>query len=135
MKRLSSKAVSAARTETITRIALLSLLLAATCTPATRCRDDWSIPADSLQRRIDSIPAERAAFVETLTASLPPEGRAAVENLFDDGFETLRAEQANGAEIWSFRYEKCPGCGWYRAGYVAVRGCRIVFELETSDEM
>ena len=99
-------------------------------------RTGWPIPPDSLQTKIDDLDAEwKILLASVQLETLPPDAQATVAKLFEPGFAKLRKEKARGAEIWSFRYEKCPGCKWYRSGYVAVRDCRIVYEMETSDDM
>ena len=79
---------------------------------------------------------ERSEFVRSLgLESLPATAHEAVERTFNDQFDQLEAAEAAGAQVWAFRYDKCPNCGWYREGYVAVRDCEILYELETLDTM
>jgi hypothetical protein len=82
-----------------------------------------------------SMPNEKSFLKSFQLETLPAEARADIENQFAVQFAKLSAAPAGGATIWSFRSEKCPGCGWYRAGYVALRGCQIVEKVETSDDM
>ena len=122
------------------RILLAIVIAAAGCTTSTYapiCRGTgWSIPPESLHRRVDDVARERKAFVQSLElGSLPVEAREAVEGEFHVQFDRLEAAMAAGAQVWAFRYDKCPDCGWYREGYVAVRECQIVYEMETLDTM
>lgn len=47
----------------------------------------------------------------------------------------MRAKAQPNDELWYFREEKCPGCGWYREGYALIRGCSIIDEITLSDAM
>ena len=121
-------------------IVSLILLLATSCgsfEQRPRCRgQQWSIPADSLQKRVDDVDGEFRSFLRSLgLETLPAEARLAVERDFAARFAELAAAKRQGADVWSFRYEKCPDCGWYRAGYIALRDCRVVHEVETKDDM
>lgn len=111
-----------------TAVLPLFLLIALAC--ARPCAD-----TEAFQRRIESVAAERDAFMERLGEGLPPEGRAAIANLFDEEFERLAAAETRGDQIWFWREEKCPGCGWYRDGYAAIRDCRVTYRFTASDEM
>jgi hypothetical protein len=118
----------------------LILVLAVSCVSLEhppRCGgEQWDIPADSLQKRVDDLNGELKVLLRSLElGTLPAEARKSVEQDFADRFKPLAKARAEGAEIWSFRYDKCPNCGWHRAGYVAVRDCRIVYEFETLDVM
>jgi|GEM_PF-291057 len=97
---------------------------------------NWSVPKDSLQRKIEDLDAEWKTLIASMNLEgLPPEAKAGAEKYFEPDFAKLRQAKARGAEIWFFRYEKCPGCAWYRDGYVAVHDCRVVHEVTTSDDM
>ena len=94
------------------------------------------MPREALVRRVADVHGERDAFLKTLRLeSLPAPARESVESEFGAQFDQLEAERVAGAEVWAFRYDKCPRCGWFREGYVAVRDCKIVYELETLDTM
>jgi hypothetical protein len=104
---------------------------------APACRGaGWTMFPDSLRREVVDVPRERDVVLRSLELqSLPKEVRDAVAREWIDRFSQLERAQAAGAVVWSFRYDKCPGCGWYREGYVAVRKCEVVYELDTRDTM
>jgi hypothetical protein len=121
-------------------LAALILTSAAACSlrsypPACLSRG-WDVPPESLQRKVTDIARERAAFIRSLELrSLPAAARQDVERQFSEQFDELERAKSAGAEVWAFRYDKCRDCGWYREGYVAVRDCAIVCEVETRDMM
>ena len=86
-----------------------------------------------LVRRVEpeDIRIEYLAAVDA--ASLAGEPRKGVEEWIDQEVRQLESKMHLGDQLYFYRYEKC--CGWYREGYVAVRGECIVGEINTREDM
>ncbi len=67
--------------------------------------------------------------------TIPDAAHDGVEAWIDEEIRRVGAKAEPDDELWYFREEKCPGCGWYREGYVLIRGCAIVDEIILSDDM
>jgi hypothetical protein len=78
------------------------------------------------------IRAEYLADVDA--AHFPPVQKRAIEEWIDGEIAKLKSAMRKGDEIWFYRYEKCPGCHWYRSGYVVMHGRCAIFDLNTRDE-
>jgi len=63
------------------------------------------------------------------------EPRDALQKWIDDQVADFRRKLAPGDQVWFYREEKCDHCGWYREGYLGVRGCAVVAELNTLEDM
>jgi len=107
-------------------------LLLGSCRSLRTCQS-WMGPA--LIRRVttDQIRAEYLADVNA--AQMPPVLRKVIEEWIDAEIAKLKSAMTEGDELWFYRYEKCPGCHWYRSGYVVMHGRCAVFDLNTCDQM
>lgn len=90
---------------------------------------------ESRRAQLDEVRARYLKDVEPDLAGVPAEARVGVVEWIDDEVSRLSGQYRPGDELWYFREEKCPGCGWYRSGYALVRGCEVVDEIIISDEM
>lgn len=111
---------------------LSSTVMSCVSVGPARCGDGEFTPETLIRRvSLDQIRAEYLEAVEA--ATLPPEPRRGVEAWIDDQIASMRSRIRPGDEIWYYKYEKC--CGWYRAGYVAIRSGCPVFEINTREDM
>jgi len=67
--------------------------------------------------------------------TLPEAARPGVVAWVDGEVARLQSKETAGDEVWYFREEKCPGCGWYREGFALVRGCTVIDEVTLKDDM
>ena len=122
---------------TLFGLALAALTLSA-CVPLLRPCDGSDYPSfyrDSLIRRVTLAEVKRKLIAGTDLGTLPPEARSGVIQSAEKSIEEFRAKTLPTDELWSYRYEKCTGCGWYTEGIVALRGSCIAAELTMSDDM
>ena len=115
-------------------LALLASSAFWSCAPVARFRcGNGEFNSSSLIRRVSFAQIRAEYLQEVEAATLPPEPRKGIEAWIDDQIAALRSRIQPGDEIWYYKYEKC--CGWYRAGYVALRvGCSV-FEINTREDM
>jgi hypothetical protein len=120
-------------------MALAPLLLAAACASreATSCpgAPSWPVSPKSLARRVNVDEISTAFMRSPELADLSGESRDAAQKWIDGEVSKLVSKLQPGDQVWFYREEKCNQCGWFREGYVAIRGCEFVAELNTLEEM
>jgi len=103
-----------------------------------------SRPSCSAREWLSSaVVAKRSAFVEIKKQyledvdleTLPEAARPGVVAWVDGEIARVHSKEKAGDELWYFREEKCPGCGWYREGFALVRGCNVIDEITLKDDM
>jgi hypothetical protein len=118
-------------------LALAPLVLLASCASrgVTSCPEDssWPVSPKSLTRRVDVNHISSEFMGSPLFVGLAAEPRAAMQKWIDGEVANLTSKLQPGDEVWFYREEKC--CGWFREGYVAIRGCAVVAELNTLEDM
>lgn len=82
---------------------------------------------------IADVKPKYLSIVDIKTA--PAAAKEGVLQWIDVELRRIENEIRPSDEIWYFREEKCPGCGWYREGYSLIRGCTIVDEITLSDDV
>jgi hypothetical protein len=90
---------------------------------------------DGLIRKVTLAEAKRDWIAAMELETLPPEARAGVIKSVEESIEKFRAETLPTDQLWTYRYEKCAGCGWYTEGVIALRGSCIGAELTMKDDM
>lgn len=108
------------------------------CTSAGRqdeCTARQWLGTATVARRttLDDVKPKYLSMVQI--ASIPDGAQPGVVAWIDEEVTRVRAKAQPQDEVWYFREEKCPGCGWYREGYALVRGCTVVDEITLRDDM
>jgi hypothetical protein len=120
-------------------LAIASLLLTAACAAqgVASCPESsaWPVSPKSLSRRVDIGDIPREVMNSRTFTDLAGAPKEAMQGWIDGQVALLKAKLQPGDQVWFYREEKCDRCGWYREGYIVVRGCSAVAELTTSDEM
>jgi hypothetical protein len=112
----------------------LALILASCASPPHCTAREWLSAA---------VVAKRSAFVEIKKKylkdveleALPEAARPGVVAWVDGEIARVQSKEQAGDELWYFREEKCPDCGWYREGFALVRGCNVIDEITLKDDM
>jgi hypothetical protein len=118
-------------------IALASLTMSG-CVSMLRPCDGSSYPSffrHSLVRRVTLAEVKRDWLAGMEIGTLPAEAQAGVIQSVEKSIETFRMKTLPTDELWTYRFEKCPGCRWYTEGVVALRGSCIEAELTLRDDM
>ena len=121
---------------------LLAIILASFtisgCVSVLRPCDGSDYPSfyrDGLIRKVTLGEAKRNWVAAMELETLPPEAQAGVIKSVEDSIEKFRTKTLPTYELWTYRYEKCAGCGWYTEGVVALRGSCIGADLTMKDDM
>jgi hypothetical protein len=110
-------------------------LIVASCASRPRCsaREWLSSAVVAKHAAFSEIKKQYLGDVELET--LPEAARPGVVAWVDREIARVLSKQVAGDELWYFREEKCPGCGWYREGFALVRGCDVIDEITIEDDM
>lgn len=125
--------------KTARRLAVILASLAMSgCISVLRPCDGSDYPSffrGGLIRKVTLAEAQRKWIATMELETLPPEAQAGVIKSLEDSIEKFRTRTLPTDELWTYRYEKCDGCGWYTEGVVALRGSCIGAELTMKDDM
>jgi hypothetical protein len=117
---------------------MLTFLTMSGCIAILRPCDGSSYPSmsrESLVRKVTLAEVKRSWLAELELGTLPPEAQAGGIKWVDDARDKFYAKTLPTDDLWTYRFEKCAGCGWYTEGVVALRESCIAAELTTKDDM
>jgi|SRR6185436_10659490 len=118
-----------------TLVTIALALIVASCAAQPRCiARDW-LSFAVVAKRADFVEIKKQYLHDVKLQTLPEAARPGVVAWVDGEIARVQSKEAAGDELWYFREEKCPGCGWYREGFALVRGCRVVDEITLKDDM
>ncbi len=114
---------------------VLSLLGCRATVPDTGCNArEWLATAVVAKRAtLDEVKAKYLSIIDI--GSVPAAAQPGVVSWIDEEVRRLHEKAQPRDEVWYFREEKCPRCGWYREGYALIRDCMVVDEITLSDDM
>lgn len=116
----------------------LTLLVLSGCASTLRPCDGTSYPSFSkfsLVRKVTLAEVKRSWIVAMDLGTLPPDVQADVIKSVEVDIDEFHTRTLPTDELWVYRFEKCPGCGWYTEGVVAVRSSCIAANLKMKDDM
>jgi hypothetical protein len=110
-------------------------LIVASCSSRPRCNAREWLSSAVVARRAALADVKNKYLKDVELKTLPEAARAGVLAWVDSEVARFQSKETAGDELWYFREEKCPGCGWYREGFALVRGCTVVDEITLKDDM
>ena len=116
----------------------LTILVVSGCStgaPGQGCRDisSWLASPESLVRRTTAADARKQFLEDVALDELPAALDKVQEQWFDEEWAKQFGALRDGDELWYYAEEK-GDTGWWRKGYVALRGCVVVGEMTTLED-
>jgi hypothetical protein len=110
-------------------------LIVASCSSRPRCHVREWLSSAVVAKRASFEDVKNKYLKDVELETLPEAARPGVVAWVDGEVARVQSRETAGDELWYFREEKCPGCGWYREGFALVRGCTVVDEITLKDDM